>query len=105
LGKRPRWRTGAELDVRASASVRLLASWRWSDSFHDPFDFVDVNGRDLDGDTPGYAALDLGAVVTPSRGPLAVRARLENALDRAIEEVKGLPARGRTVTVGIDFRR
>jgi hypothetical protein len=36
-----------------------------------------VNGRDLDGDTPGYAALDLGAVVTPSRGPLAVRARLE----------------------------
>jgi outer membrane receptor protein involved in Fe transport len=75
LGKRPRWRTGAELDVRASASVRLLASWRWSDSFHDPFDFVDVNGRDQRA-TPTHATLRSGnlAGVETSRHGLRAHA-------------------------------
>jgi vitamin B12 transporter len=104
LGKRPRWRYGADLDWAARADLRLFAAWRWSDSFHDPFDFVDVNGRYLDGDTPGYAATDVGAVVAPKRWPFALRARLENAFDREIVEVKGLPARGRSLTIGLDLR-
>lgn len=104
LGKRPRWRSGAGLDWAARPDLRLFAAWRWSDSFRDPFDFVDVNGRYLDGDTPGYAATDVGAVVSPKRWPFALRARLENAFDREIVEVKGLPARGRSLTVGVDLR-
>lgn len=105
LGKRPRWRTGADLDWEASPALRLFAGWRWSDSFRDPFNFVDVNGDYLDGDTPGYASADFGATVSPAKWPIALRARLENAFDRRITEVKGLPARGRSLTLGIDFRR
>lgn len=105
LPKRPRWRTGADLDWEASSALRIFAGWRWSDSFRDPFDFVDVNGRYLDGDTPGYAATDLGVVVAPARWPVALRARIDNAFDRRITEVKGLPARGRALTLGVEFRR
>jgi len=102
LAKRPRWRTGADLDWIAFPSIRLFGGWRWSDSFRDPFNFVGVSGRFLDGDTPGYAALDIGAAVTPARWPVALHLRLDNALDRDIAEVKGLPARGRAFSVGLD---
>jgi vitamin B12 transporter len=102
LAKRPRWRCGADLAWETSPALRLFGGWRWSDSFRDPFDFVDVSGRYLDGDTPGYAALDLGAAITPPRWPVALHVRLDNALDRGILEVKGLPARGRAFSVGLD---
>lgn len=103
LGKRPRWRSGADAEWDASRALRLHAAWRWSGSFHDPFDFVNVNGRYLDGDTPGYAALDFGAAVKPARWPFGVRARVENVLDREITEVKGLPARGRLLALALEF--
>ncbi|HEU4725709.1 MAG TPA: TonB-dependent receptor [Candidatus Eisenbacteria bacterium] len=103
LAKRPRWRTGADIDWDAGSALRLMGAWRWNGSFRDPFDFVDVNGRYLDGDTPGYAALDLGAVVTPRRWPVSLRVRVDNVLDRDIIEVKGLPSRGRILALGVDF--
>ena len=103
LAKRPIWRSGFDADWQAARSIRLFGSWRWNDSYHDPFDFVDVNGRYLNGDTPGYAALDVGAVVSPSDWPATLRVRLDNALDRDIVEVKGLPARGRSLSVGIEL--
>ncbi len=105
LAKRPRWRTGLDFDWNAARPLRLFGAWRWNDSFRDPFDFVDVNGRFLDGDTPGYAALDIGAVVTPSRWPVALHLRIDNVLDRDIIEVKGLPSRGRILALGVDFSR
>jgi vitamin B12 transporter len=104
LGKRPRWRSGADVEWEAARALRLSAAWRWSDSFRDPFNFVDVNGVYLGGDTRGYAALDLAAVVTPAHWPVGLRARVDNVLDREITEVKGLRARGRSVTLGIDVR-
>jgi vitamin B12 transporter len=103
LAKRPRWRTGLDFDWEAARPLRFFGAWRWSESFRDPFDFVDVNGRYLDGDTPGYAVLDLGAAVAPSRWPVAFRVRVDNALDRNIIEVKGLPSRGRILALGVDF--
>ncbi|MEK7315902.1 MAG: TonB-dependent receptor [Candidatus Eisenbacteria bacterium] len=105
LGKRPRWRSGADLDWEATPTLRIFGAWRWSDSFRDPFDFVDVSGRFLDGDTPGYAMTDFGATMSPPRWPVALSARIENAFDRQITEVKGLPARGRALTLGVEFRR
>ena len=105
LAKRPRWRTGADADLVVGPALRVFGAWRWNDSYQDPFDFVDANGHFLDGDTPGYASLDLGAVVSPQSWPVSIRARVDNALDRDITEVKGLPARGRALTLGVDFRR
>ena len=104
LPKRPLWRTGADVAWSASRAVWLSAAWRWSDPFRDPFAFVDAGGTYLAGDTPGYAVLDLAAALTPARWPVALRARVDNVLDRRITEVKGLRARGRTATLGIEFR-
>jgi outer membrane receptor for ferrienterochelin and colicin len=104
LAKRPRWRSGLDVEWEATASLRLLADWRWNGSFRDPFEFVDASGRLLRGDTPGYAALDVGATLAPARWPVGLRARVDNALDRRISEVKGLPSRGRSLTLGVDFR-
>ncbi len=105
LNKRPRWRTGADVEWAAARDLWLFAAWRWNDSSRDPFDFFDAGGMYLSGDTPGYAVLDLAASLTPERWPVGVRARVDNALDREITEVKGLRARGRSATVGIEFRR
>lgn len=105
LAKRPRRRAGLDFDWEAARPLRLFGGWRWNDSFHDPFDFVDGNGRFLDGDTPGYAVLDLGAAVTPPGWPVAFHARVDNVLDRDIIEVKGLPSRGRILALGVDFSR
>ena len=72
----------------------------------DPFDFVDTEGRFLNGDTPGYASLDLGATASLARWiPAEARVRLTNALDRRYQEVKGYPAPGRRITVGIAYAR
>jgi outer membrane cobalamin receptor len=52
----------------------------------------------------GYATLDLAADVrlfdAGARSPVALTARVENALDRAYEGVKNFPAPGRTVLLG-----
>jgi len=103
LGKRPRWRSGLDFDWEVARLLRLFGAWRWSESFRDPFDFVDVNGRFLAGNTPGYAALDLGAAIAPARWPVAIHLRVDNVLDRDIIEVKGLPARGRILALGVDL--
>lgn len=48
---------------------------------------------------PSYTVLDV-AVDASITGPFALTARVENALDRRYEEVRGFPARGRTVMIG-----
>ena len=65
-----------------------------------------MDGRVLDGDNPGYAALDLGAIARLTRwAPLDLSVRVTNALDRSYLEVKGFPVSGRAFTVGIRFAR
>ncbi|MGE5178409.1 MAG: TonB-dependent receptor plug domain-containing protein [Bacteroidota bacterium] len=106
LPKRPKWRAGLSADVAPAAWITGTASLRWVDSMRDPFDFVDVHGVLLTGDTPGYASLDLGAAASLARWiPAEARVRVANALDRRYSEVKGYPALGRTVTVGIAYTR
>ncbi len=106
LAKRPKWRAGVATDVVAGRGVTATAALRWVDSMVDPFDFYDPDGRYLSGDTPGYAALDLGAVVSLATWvPAELRLKVGNALDRSYSEVKGFPARGRAFTVGVTFVR
>jgi len=104
LTKRPKWRAGVAADLVAARGVTTTAALRWVDSTVDPFDFYDPDGRYLSGDTPGYAALDLGGVVSLARWvPAELRLKVGNALDRHYSEVKGFPARGRAFTVGVTF--
>jgi vitamin B12 transporter len=102
LPKRPEWRFTASGEIAASRALTLTGAWRWVDPVRDPFDFVDVEGNALRGDTPGYAALDLGAIVSLTAWlPAKAIVRVMNALDRDYSEVKGFPAPGRAVTVGL----
>jgi hypothetical protein len=102
LPKRPEWRFTASGEIAASRALTLTGAWRWVDPVRDPFDFVDVEGNALRGDTPGYAALDLGAIVSLTAWlPAKATVRVMNALDRDYSEVKGFPAPGRAVTVGL----
>lgn len=106
LPKRPPWRLGFSAEVRPSARASLTAAFRWVDPVLDPFTFVDPNGRLLSGPTPGYAVLDLsGAAPLPRPVPATLHVRVGNALDRSYSEVKGYPAPGRTVVVGLDWAR
>lgn len=106
LTKRPKWRAGVAADVVPVSGVTATAALRWVDSMVDGFNFVDAEGRYLSGDTPGYAALDLGAVLSMSRWlPIELRLKVGNVLDRAYSEVKGFPARGRAFTAGVTFAR
>lgn len=106
LAKRPRWRGSFTADAAPVSWGSAWVSLQWTESVLDPFDFVDVTGRLLDGDTPGYAALDLGATASLARWiPAEARVRLSNALDRDYQEVKGYPAPGRRITVGIAYMR
>jgi len=104
LAKRPAWRFGISGRASVHRDLALTGSWRWVDSVIDPFNFIDARGRVLDGDTPGYAALDLGALVTLRRWA-ELNARVSNVLDRDYSEVKGFPARGRVATIGVTFTR
>ena len=102
LPKRPAWRFTVSGEVEASGLLTVTGAWRWVDPVRDPFDFIDVDGNVLRGDTPGYAALDLGAIVSLTAWvPAKVNLRVMNALDRDYSEVKGFPAPGRSVTAGI----
>lgn len=106
LPKRPPWRVGWSAEVRPAAGAALRAAWIWVDPVLDPFVFVDAEGRLLPGPTPGYAALDLGGTLSLDRFvPADLSLRVSNALDRALSEVKGFPARGRTFTAGLTVRR
>ncbi len=105
LPKRPAWRAGFRLDVTPAPSAVLTATWRWVTATRDPFAFVDESGRLLSGDTPGYATLEIGASVPlPRRIPASAQVRLSNVLDRAYSEVRGFPAQGRALTVGLTLR-
>ena len=104
LAKRPSWRFGISGRASVHRDLTITGAWRWVDSVLDPFNFIDARGRVLDGDTPGYAALDLGAIVTLRHwAPLELNARVSNVLDRDYSEVKGFPARGRAATIGVTF--
>ncbi|HYJ34102.1 MAG TPA: TonB-dependent receptor [Candidatus Binatia bacterium] len=106
LAKRPAWRAGGWIEAAPATWATASASVRWTDSMRDPFDFVDPQGHLLSGDTPGYAALDLGATASLARWiPAEARVRLTNALDRRYQEVKGYPAPGRRITVGFAYAR
>ncbi|HYR69505.1 MAG TPA: TonB-dependent receptor, partial [Candidatus Dormibacteraeota bacterium] len=104
LAKRPAWRFGISGRASVHRDLALTGAWRWVDPVIDPFNFIDARGRVLDGDTPGYAALDLGALVTLRRWA-ELNARVSNVLDRDYSEVKGFPARGRAATIGVTFSR
>ena len=102
LSKRPAWRFTVSGEVAATRSITVTGAWRWVDPVRDPFDFIDVEGNVLRGDTPGYAALDLGASLSLQQWmPARVTVRVMNALDRDYSEVKGFPAPGRAVTAGL----
>ncbi len=106
LAKRPAWRFGLSGRASVHRDLTVTGAWRWVDSVIDPFNFIDARGRVLDGDTPGYAALDLGVLVTLRRWvPLEWNARVSNVLDRDYSEVKGFPARRRAATIGVTFVR
>jgi outer membrane receptor protein involved in Fe transport len=90
--------------VSPASWITATASLRWVDSMLDPFDFVAPDGRMLDGDNPGYACLDLGVMAALAHWiPAEARVRVVNALDRDYSEVKGYPALGRTVIVGLSY--
>ncbi|HEU5309873.1 MAG TPA: TonB-dependent receptor, partial [Candidatus Eisenbacteria bacterium] len=102
LSKRPAWRFTVSGEVSATRAITVTGAWRWVDPVRDPFDFIDVEGNVLRGDTPGYAALDLGARLSLQQWmPALVTLRVVNALDRDYSEVKGFPAPGRAVTAGL----
>ena len=102
LPKRPAWRFTLSGEIAATRLLTVTGAWRWVDPVRDPFDFVDVDGNALRGDTPGYAALDLGASLSLQQWmPARVTVRVMNALDRDYSEVKGFPAPGRAVTAGL----
>jgi len=104
LAKRPSWRFGLSGQATIHRGLTLTGAWRWVDSVLDPFNFIDARGRVLDGDTPGYAALDLGALVNLRRWlPVELNARVSNVLDRDYSEVKGFPAQRRAATIGVTF--
>lgn len=104
LSKRPAWRFVIAGQATPRPDLTLTGAWRWVDSVHDPFDFIDADGRVLDGDNPGYAALDLGAIARLARwAPVDLNVRVTNALDRSYSEVKGFPVSGRAFTVGLRF--
>ncbi|HET9250558.1 MAG TPA: TonB-dependent receptor [Candidatus Eisenbacteria bacterium] len=102
LSKRPEWRFTASGEITATRALTVTGAWRWVDPVRDPFDFIDVEGNVLRGDTPGYAALDLGASLSLQQWmPARATVRVTNALDRDYSEVKGFPAPGRAVTAGL----
>jgi vitamin B12 transporter len=104
LPKRPRWRGGVTAEAAPAPWIAATASLRWVDSMRDPFDFTAADGRRLEGDTPGYASLDLSAAASLARWiPAEARLRVVNALDRRYSEVKGYPAPGRTASVGLAY--
>ena len=106
LNKRPGWRYGVSGQAAVAPMLTLTGAWRWVESVRDPFNFIDAEGRVLDGDNPGYAALDLGFVASLARwAPVDVNVRVSNALDREYSEVKGFPARERAFAVGVSFTR
>ena len=106
LSKRPAWRFVIAGQTTPRPDLTFSGAWRWVDSVHDPFNFIDVDGRVLDGDNAGYAALDLGAIARLTRwAPLDLNVRVVNALDRSYSEVKGFPVSGRAFTVGLRFAR
>jgi vitamin B12 transporter len=104
LAKRPEWRAGASVEGKPVSGLVLIADWWWSSSMLDPFVFVDAEGRVLDGDTPERSSVDLSANASLARWiPADLRLRLENALDRRYQDVKGFPARSREFRVGLSL--
>jgi outer membrane cobalamin receptor len=98
LVRRPRHQGGLSArwrGSRASAGVDLLMVGRRADS-----DFL---GLGLEENT-GYARLDARVVLGPWRS-LELMAAGENLLDRRYQEVLGYPALGRSVRLGLRFRR
>ena len=104
LAKRPQWRTSIALIATPRPGVTAMADWKWVDSMLDPFVFIDVTGSVLDGDVPGHPTLNFGLNLSLARwAPADLRFRLANALDREYSEVKGFPALGRALTVGMTW--
>lgn len=104
LPKRPEWRAGGSVQAEVHSGVTALVDFWWSGSMLDPFVFIDADGRVLSGDTPERASLDLGVNASLARWiPADLRVRMDNALDRRYSDVKGFPALGRSMRVGLTF--
>jgi outer membrane cobalamin receptor len=98
LVRRPRHQGGLSArwrGARASVGADLLMVGRRADS-----DFLGLGLLE----NAGYARLDARAVLGPWRS-LELMVAGENLLDRRYQEVLGYPALGRSVRVGLRFRR
>ena len=81
-----------------------MADWKWVGSMRDPFVFIDVAGRVLDGDLPAHSTVNFGLNLSIARvAPADLRFRVANAFDRHYSEVKGFPALGRSLSVGLTW--
>ncbi len=96
--------TGAQLLRRPRRSASAVVSWRPSSDWTLTTVARFVGARpDFGADLPSYTTVGLAASWQAS-AHLAPYLRLENALDRAYQEVAGFPAPGRTVAVGLELR-
>lgn len=94
LLRRPRWSGSVALHYpvgRVTAEAALV--WVGSRPDVDPVSFGRV-------EQPAFVTAN-AAVTVPVTGPLSLRVRIENIADRNYEEVRGYPAPGRRVMVGL----
>jgi len=96
LLRRPTWTGALTLDGPLAGAVQGAASLVWV-------------GSRPDVDPVTFARMELGGFVTanlaltvPLAGPLAARVRVDNVADRTYEEIRGYPAPGRRLIVGVE---
>ncbi|MDD5562437.1 MAG: TonB-dependent receptor [Thermoanaerobaculaceae bacterium] len=96
LLRRPAWSGSLTLAAPVAAGVEGAASLVWVGrrTDLDPVTFARVPQA-------GFVTADL-AVTVPLLAGVAVRARVENVADRRYEEVRGYPALGRRLLVGLE---
>ncbi|HUK11692.1 MAG TPA: TonB-dependent receptor [Thermoanaerobaculaceae bacterium] len=96
LLRRPTWSGALALIAPLGGGVEGSASLVWvgARTDADPLTFADVR-------QPGFATVNLAAKV-PLASRFSARLRIENAADRSYEEVRGYPAPGRRVMVGLE---
>ncbi len=96
LLRRPAWSGSLTVATALAPGVEGAASLVWVGrrTDLDPVTFAPVPQA-------GFVTADL-AVTVPLTAGLAARARIENAADRRYEEVRGYPAPGRRLIVGLE---
>jgi vitamin B12 transporter len=103
LLRRPSQSGSLRAGVQATSRVRASLGWRWVGE-RDDLDFrTDFQGTRVV--LPSHSLVDAGVEVDVVRvstlGPVALTARVLNALDESYQEVFGFPAPGRAFYLGI----